>query len=396
MARPVPRRCDPSLARNALFAAAAFCALTGASAGTLMLSGPASYTAADSELARASAAVLAKGEALPKAAERTFAAIWPSEFDARADATPAAKSAFAGLSVVAKTIREAPATVLAKAEISAETLRDPSSQAASAAKPAAKVVAQRIASAVPARRWTPAAEPAKDAEEIYLARELFDAALSTGSLGRLERDSTTDIAEATKQPASYALAYAAPDPQIAAKPDALAPVKLPAAKPRRLSAYEKLYGKPVRLASLGPIDFMRPDFDGRLPAAPYDLKTAVYVITEAKVYLPDGSVHEAHSGLGDKMDKPRYAHVRMHGVTPPHVYRMKMREALFHGVEAIRLLPLKGEAAIHGRDGLLAHTYMLGPSGQSNGCISFKNYAPFLKAFKEGRIDRVAVIEKID
>jgi hypothetical protein len=132
------------------------------------------------------------------------------------------------------------------------------------------------------------------------------------------------------------------------------------------------------------------------PRAPYDRRTAVYVITEKKVYLPDGTVLEAHSGLGDKMDNPRYANVRMRGVTPPHVYRLKMREALFHGVEAIRMLPLGGSEAIHGRDGILAHTYMLGPSGQSNGCISFKDYDTFLEAFKAGKISQIAVLAKLD
>jgi hypothetical protein len=73
-----------------------------------------------------------------------------------------------------------------------------------------------------------------------------------------------------------------------------------------------------------------------------------------------------------------------------------MREALFHGVEAIRMLPLHGSEAIYGRDGILAHTYMLGPSGQSNGCVSFKDYDTFLEAFKDGKIDRIAVIASLD
>jgi hypothetical protein len=73
-----------------------------------------------------------------------------------------------------------------------------------------------------------------------------------------------------------------------------------------------------------------------------------------------------------------------------------MREALFHGVEAIRLTPLGGERAIFGRDGLLAHTYMLGPRGDSNGCVSFKNYSAFLRAFKDKKFDRLAVIAQLD
>jgi hypothetical protein len=60
------------------------------------------------------------------------------------------------------------------------------------------------------------------------------------------------------------------------------------------------------------------------------------------------------------------------------------------------MLPLHGSEAIYGRDGILAHTYMLGPSGQSNGCVSFKDYDTFLEAFKDGKIDRIAVIASLD
>jgi hypothetical protein len=128
---------------------------------------------------------------------------------------------------------------------------------------------------------------------------------------------------------------------------------------------------------------------------PYDRQTAVYDIAAKMVYLPDGTKLEAHSGLGSKMDDVRYSHVRMQGVTPPHIYELKPRETLFHGVPALRLTPLGGEEKIHGRDGLLAHTYMLGPSGQSNGCVSFKDYYAFLDAYKNKGIRRLAVLAKV-
>ena len=130
-------------------------------------------------------------------------------------------------------------------------------------------------------------------------------------------------------------------------------------------------------------------------APPYDRQTAVYDIAAKTVYLPDGTRLEAHSGLGSKMDDVRYSHVRMQGVTPPHIYELKPRETLFHGVPALRLTPLGGEDKIHGRDGLLAHTYMLGPSGQSNGCVSFKDYYAFLDAYKNKGIRRLAVLAKV-
>jgi type VI secretion system (T6SS) effector TldE1-like protein len=129
---------------------------------------------------------------------------------------------------------------------------------------------------------------------------------------------------------------------------------------------------------------------------PYDKETAVYIIGSKTVYLPDGTQLEAHSGLGSKMDDPKFSHVRMQGVTPPHIYTLKPREALFHGVPALRLTPIGGEDKIFGRDGLLAHTYMLGGTGQSNGCVSFKDYYAFLDAYKNKGIRKIAVIAKLD
>jgi hypothetical protein len=128
---------------------------------------------------------------------------------------------------------------------------------------------------------------------------------------------------------------------------------------------------------------------------PYDRSTAVYDISAQKVYLPDGTVLEAHSGLGAKMDDVRFSHVRMQGVTPPHIYDLKPREALFHGVPALRLTPIGGEDKIFGRNGLLAHTYMLGGSGGSNGCVSFKDYYAFLDAYRNRGIRRLAVVAKV-
>ena len=129
---------------------------------------------------------------------------------------------------------------------------------------------------------------------------------------------------------------------------------------------------------------------------PYDRSTAVYDITAKTVYLPDGTRLEAHSGLGSNLDDPRSSRVRMRGVTPPHIYELKPREALFHGVPALRLTPIGGENAIYGRDGLLAHTFMLGPNGDSNGCVSCKDYYAFLDAYRNKGIRKLAVLARVD
>jgi hypothetical protein len=120
--------------------------------------------------------------------------------------------------------------------------------------------------------------------------------------------------------------------------------------------------------------------------------TAVYDISARVVYMPDGTILEAHSGLRDKLDDPRYVHLKMHGATPPHTYDLIPRKSLFHGVEAIRMIPAGGEEAIFGRTGLLAHSYMLGPNGDSNGCVSFRDYEAFLRAYKRGLVKRLVVV----
>ena len=122
--------------------------------------------------------------------------------------------------------------------------------------------------------------------------------------------------------------------------------------------------------------------------------TAIYDITSRTVYLPNGRRLEAHSGLGDQMDDVRYVNQRMTGPTPPNVYELKLREELFHGVRAIRLIPTDS-AKMYGRDGILAHSYLLGPNGQSNGCVSFSDYPAFLDAFLRGDVNRIVVVQRL-
>jgi hypothetical protein len=118
---------------------------------------------------------------------------------------------------------------------------------------------------------------------------------------------------------------------------------------------------------------------------------AVYDISAKTVYMPDGSRLEAHSGLGSMVDQPRYANRKNGGPTPPHTYDLRLRESRFHGVEALRLTPIDGKNK-YGRDGFLAHTYLLrGGRAESNGCVVFKDYARFLAAFKKGKIKRLVV-----
>ncbi|MGF7006446.1 DUF2778 domain-containing protein [Aminobacter sp. BE322] len=119
---------------------------------------------------------------------------------------------------------------------------------------------------------------------------------------------------------------------------------------------------------------------------------AVYDISAAKVYMPDGSVLEAHSGIGNMADNPRYVNVKMNGPTPPHTYNLRMRETRFHGVEAIRMLPVDGKNK-YGRDGFLTHSYLLrGGREESHGCVAFADYPRFLAAFKAGKVKQLVVV----
>jgi hypothetical protein len=124
-------------------------------------------------------------------------------------------------------------------------------------------------------------------------------------------------------------------------------------------------------------------------------RTAIYVITERRVYLPNGTQLEAHSGLGSRTDDPRYITAKGRGPTPPGVYDLVMRERRFHGVRAIRLLPVD-ESRMFGRDGILAHKYMRGGKAQSAGCVVFRDYPAFLNAFLRGEVDRMVVVDRIE
>ncbi len=149
----------------------------------------------------------------------------------------------------------------------------------------------------------------------------------------------------------------------------------------------------ITLASLAPdggLFRQKPD----LASLGYDRLTAVYDISAKAVYLPNGVSLEAHSGMGRLKDDPEHVDKRDVGATPPAVYELKPRDQLFHGVRALRITPVDGSTTL-GRTGLLAHNYMLGPEGDSNGCVSIKNYDLFLDAFDNGAINRLVVVPSL-
>lgn len=263
----------------------------------------------------------------------------------------------------------APATQIAVAKDTAKDAPKPSviARVADVLKPAAAKVAEKVADTARGKRATDASVqlasanpaeivPAPEAKPKSFADRAKAAVMSiTGP-----RQSMVEKLWGKREPSGGLLAYASADASVT--------------------------------ASIAPKE-QNPMLGG---APPYERDTAVYDITAKTVYLPDGTRLEAHSGLGSNLDDPRSQRVRMRGVTPPHIYMLKPREALFHGVPALRLTPIGGETAIYGRDGLLAHTFMLGPNGDSNGCVSFKDYYAFLDAYRNKGIRKLAVLARVE
>jgi hypothetical protein len=167
--------------------------------------------------------------------------------------------------------------------------------------------------------------------------------------------------------------------RTAARPVVAKPVAVAAPAPADISK------KPTRIAEAAVESSRAPELDDH---------TAIYDIAAHTVYLPDGTRLEAHSGLGQLLDDPRYVNVKDRGATPPNVYDLSLREESFHGVRAIRLNPVD-EHKMFGREGMLAHSYMLGSNGQSNGCVSFNDYQAFLNAYLAGDVNRLVVVEHL-
>ena len=223
-----------------------------------------------------------------------------------------------------------------------------------------------------------------------------------GSTGQISYNQVTDnkvgdsMANDGRLSAVTGIPLPRPRPAAADLPGSALAEAGSAARPDGRSLLQKLSdllpGR-VTLASLAPDSgLLRPGLD--LASLGYEPLTAVYDISAHAVYLPNGFSLEAHSGMGGLRDDPDHVSVPNLGATPPAVYELKPREKLFHGVQALRMIPTEG-SDMSGRSGLLAHSFMLGPNGDSNGCVSIRNYDRFLKAFNDGEINRLVVVPNL-
>ena len=269
-------------------------------------------------------------------------------------------------------------------------------------KPLLQSLDRRALTAIDTKLW--------DAKAL-LAQELMYGDWRTASVEDIrpsidEPKSTADEAEATGEEAKTATAATSGIPLPKPRPvladleapasTAVAQADPPAPATDHRTLLDKLSGllPRIRLASLTPDSGLYrrgPD----LAALGFDKSTAVYDISAKAVYLPDGVALEAHSGIGNLRDDPTHVNQHMLGATPPAVYELKPREKLFHGVPALRMTPTDG-SSIFGRSGLLVHPFMLGPEGDSNGCVSIKYYERFLKAYNDGEINRLIVVPNLN
>jgi hypothetical protein len=262
----------------------------------------------------------------------------------------------------------------------------------------------------------PAYAPAPTRED-----KLAEAAAPLSPLASRPAPPPRRIAELTKSvpiPPKHEIARAPAVPVAPARGDETHDARLAAVAPHEVRTAE-LTPRAAPAASVMPAPSASPDVTGSINVASHvspprpaprlaapaaqlaynnpdvptgmDSHTAIYDIVAHTVYLPDGERLEAHSGLGQMLDDPHYVSERGRGATPPNVYDLTLRDGLFHGVQAIRLNPV-ADSKMYGRAGILAHTYMLGPSGQSFGCVSFKDYDEFLRAFRRGEVDRLVVV----
>jgi hypothetical protein len=249
--------------------------------------------------------------------------------------------------------------------------------------------------------YTPGYPPGTFAGSVFDNAQITEAFVGITPPSNTPQQPQNQIATRAPAPMRQAQNIPSPPPNVGVAPSAAAPapqirtLQVSTAPQRERVAttaptlFERLFGKrPAPTLAYASVDNGDSGLDG---ASLNDGQTAVYNISAHTVYMPDGTRLEAHSGLGSMLDNPRYAAARDRGVTPPNVYDLQLREAPFHGVQALRLIP-KDESKVFGRSGLLAHSFMLGPNGDSNGCVSFRDYEAFLHAYMNHEVRRLVVV----
>lgn len=237
-----------------------------------------------------------------------------------------------------------------------------------------------------------------DLQRGLVGRQIADNAGSEIALAGVPPELQPKMAPAAvPSPAAPSTALAALAPSGDTNADDAFKLVLQGAESSRLSPGEvpvpakRPAGMQLAYADFGHDDLN--DIMGEVPGR--TKKVAVYDISAGKVYMPDGEVMEAHSGKGKYRDDPNHTHVKMAGAVPAATYKLTMRESLFHGVPALRMTSVDGTNPL-GRTGILAHTYMLRTPGDSHGCLVFKDYYKFLKAWKADKVDYIVAVPSLE
>ncbi len=260
----------------------------------------------------------------------------------------------------------------------------------------------------PLRAYRPKTEPAQVAEVAPPAEpQIASAEVTSAEVANIDGAEPTVVPALPAVPPlvqeipmplprpAFSTPAASPLPRVANRRVAsLAPADkgapAPAAEPGgQPSFFDRLFSLPPTPGSA--LGYANPETGAIGTPGGVDRYTAVYDITAHTVTLPNGTRLEAHSGLGTSVDDPSSVTQRMRGATPPNLYELTPREALFHGVRALRMTPTGGTT--FGRAGLLTHSYMLrGHTGESNGCVVFRDYEAFIAAYDSGLVRRLLVV----
>ena len=216
---------------------------------------------------------------------------------------------------------------------------------------------------------------------------------------RFSLPAAPELAVATASPAPLtAPIRIAPSVVVPLAPATFEVAEAPMPAPRLARSTEKMAAPQAMVEQMEQASLPAPARVAPLASSPVFGRndgTAIYDISAATVYLPNGERLEAHSGLGYMVDNPRYVDRRNTGPTPPNTYNLVGLNDLFYGVEALRLVPVD-DGKMYGRDGFLTHTYLLrGHPAESNGCVAFKDYARFLAAYKRGYVKRLIVVPSL-
>jgi len=160
------------------------------------------------------------------------------------------------------------------------------------------------------------------------------------------RDGDWNTSEPAESPTTIAVAVPLPRPRPALAN--LGPPQSEVAQTDERTLLQRLsdlFRPRVTLASMTPED----GISGEVPdlaSRGYDGLTAVYDISARTVLPANGLRLEAHSGWAARKDDPDHVSQRGVGATPPAVYDLKLRERPFHGVRALRMIPVEGDTLV--------------------------------------------------